>query len=185
MQSPRGLRPPCTPRPRGAAPLTDDLLARVEREVRLVPDPEIPVITIDDLGVIRDVERTGPGLRVTITPTYSGCPAMSAMEDAVVAVGRRAGVPVEVVTRLAPAWTTDWMSEQGRTALRRFGIAPPTGERAHATGPVGLTLHRRVVVCPHCGSEDTEEVARFGSTACKALRRCRSCREPFDEFKTI
>lgn len=169
----------------GADALPDDLLERVEREVRQVPDPEIPVITIDDLGVIRDVERTGDGLRVTITPTYSGCPAMRAMEDAVVAVGRRAGVPVEVVTRLAPAWTTEWMSERGRGSLLRFGIAPPTGERAHAQGPVGLTLQRRVVACPRCGSPDTEEVARFGSTACKALRRCLSCREPFDEFKTI
>lgn len=163
----------------------EDLLAGVERAVRAVPDPEIPVITIDDLGVIRAVERVGAGLRVTITPTYSGCPAMGAMADAVRAVGVRAGVPVEVVTQLAPAWTTDWMSEQGREALRRFGIAPPTGQRAHATGPVGLSLHRRVVACPSCGSEDTEELARFGSTACKALRRCLTCREPFDEFKTI
>lgn len=167
------------------ADVAGDLLARVEREVRQVPDPEIPVITIDDLGVVRDVERVGEGLRVTITPTYSGCPAMKAMEDAVLAVGRRAGVPLDVVTRLSPAWTTDWMSEQGRESLRRFGIAPPTGERAHSSGPVGLTLQRRVVTCPHCGSAETEEIARFGSTACKALRRCLSCREPFDEFKTI
>jgi ring-1,2-phenylacetyl-CoA epoxidase subunit PaaD len=169
----------------GAPTVPDEILDRVARELREVPDPEIPVITIDDLGVIRDVERAGAGLRVTITPTYSGCPAMRAMEDALLAVGRRAAVPVEVVTRLAPAWTTDWMSERGRESLRRFGIAPPTGEQAHASGPVGLTLHRRVVTCPHCGSPDTEEVARFGSTACKALRRCLSCREPFDEFKTI
>jgi ring-1,2-phenylacetyl-CoA epoxidase subunit PaaD len=168
-----------------ASAVPEELLGRVERELREVPDPEIPVITIDDLGVIRDVDRVDGGLRVTITPTYSGCPAMRAMEDALVAVGRRAGVPVEVVTRLAPAWTTDWMSERGRESLRRFGIAPPTGEQAHASGPVGLTLQRRVVTCPLCGSPDTEEVARFGSTACKALRRCRSCREPFDEFKTI
>lgn len=162
-----------------------DLLGRVERAVRAVPDPEIPVITIDDLGVIRDVERVGEGLRVTITPTYSGCPAMRAMEDAVVDVGRRAGVAVEVVTRLSPAWTTDWMSDQGRESLRRFGIAPPTGQRAHASGPVGLTLQARQVTCPLCGSPETEEIARFGSTACKALRRCLSCREPFDEFKTL
>jgi ring-1,2-phenylacetyl-CoA epoxidase subunit PaaD len=169
-------------------PGTDDLLAEVERRVRAVPDPEIPVITIDDLGVIRDVQRVEDGLRVTITPTYSGCPAMQAMADAVLEVGRRAGVPVEVVTRLAPAWTTDWMSEQGRESLRRFGIAPPTGERPHTSGSagaVGLTLQRRQVTCPLCGSPDTEELARFGSTACKALRRCLSCREPFDEFKSI
>ena len=165
---------------------------RVERAVREVPDPEIPVITIDDLGVIRETEwvdradgQSGRHLRVTITPTYSGCPAMHAMAEGVVEAGRRHGIPVEVVTQLSPAWTTDWMSEAGRDKLRRFGIAPPTGERAHTSGPVGLTLQQRVVACPQCGSDDTEEVARFGSTACKALRRCRSCREPFDEFKTI
>lgn len=164
-------------------------LAEVERAVRDVPDPEIPVLTIDDLGVIRDVERVDvggvPGLRVTITPTYSGCPAMEAMAAGVEQAGRAHGIPVEVVTRLAPAWTTDWMSASGRDKLRRFGIAPPTGERAHGSGPVPVGLSVRVVACPQCGSEDTEEVARFGSTACKALRRCRSCREPFDEFKTI
>lgn len=180
-------------------------LAQVEREIRAVPDPEIPVISIDDLGVIREVEVVpvssesgessgvgagaepgeGVGLRVTITPTYSGCPAMHAMEQAVLAVGRRHGVPVETVTRLSPPWTTDWMSERGREALRRFGIAPPTGAARHTLGPVPLGLQVRVVACPHCGSEDTEEIARFGSTACKALRRCRSCREPFDEFKPI
>lgn len=164
-------------------------LGEVEQAVRAVPDPEIPVITIDELGVIRDVEQAEvnghPGLRVTITPTYSGCPAMQAMADGVVEAGRRYGIPVEVVTRLSPAWTTDWMSESGRTKLRRFGIAPPTGERAHRSGPVAVGLQVRVVSCPHCGSDDTEEVARFGSTACKALRRCRACREPFDEFKTI
>lgn len=170
-----------------------DRVAEAERAVREVPDPEIPVITIDDLGVIREVERAEvegrPGLRVTITPTYSGCPAMQAMIDGVVRAGQRLDVPVEVVTRLSPAWTTDWMSEQGQVRLRRFGIAPPTGQRAHGEtggpGPVPVGLQLRVVVCPQCGSPDTEEVARFGSTACKALRRCLDCREPFDEFKTI
>lgn len=169
----------------GGGPVTDDLLQRAEEEIRAVPDPEIPVITIFQLGVIREIERVDGGLWVTITPTYSGCPAMKAMEDDVRAVGRRLGVPVEVVTRLSPAWTTDWMHEEGRENLRRFGIAPPTGERAHATGPVGLTLQKRQVTCPLCGAAETEEIARFGSTACKALRRCLSCREPFDEFKTI
>lgn len=170
-----------------------DPLQEAARALREVPDPEIPVITIDDLGVIREVEQAQvqgrPGLRVTITPTYSGCPAMQAMIDGLVEAGGRRDVPVQVVTRLSPPWTTDWMSEQGRSKLRRFGIAPPTGDRAHGTssspGPVPVGLQLRVVECPQCGSPNTEEVARFGSTACKALRRCVDCREPFDEFKTI
>lgn len=161
----------------------DTLLARVEAALKAVPDPEIPVITIHQLGVIRAIDRVGAGLRVTITPTYSGCPAMRVMEEDIRRVCDRAGVPVEVVTRLSPAWTTDWMSEEGREALRRFGIAPPTGEKAHGPVPVGLSV--RQVDCPLCGSSQTEEISRFGSTACKALRRCLSCREPFDEFKTI
>lgn len=169
------------PAPRAAR--TAELLDRVVAAMRQVPDPEIPVITIDQLGVIRDIEKTGDGVRVTITPTYSGCPAMRVMEQDLRRVGERAGVPVEVVTRLSPAWTTDWMSEDGRAALRRFGIAPPTGQKAHGPVPVGLSVRR--VTCPLCGSEDTEEISRFGSTACKALRRCRACREPFDEFKTL
>ena len=122
-------------------------LGQVERAIRAIPDPEIPVITIDDLGVIREVERVGEGLRVTLAPTYSGCPAMQAMADAVLATGRRAGVPVDVVTRLSPAWTTDWMSQEGREALRRFGIAPPTGERAHHTGPVSYTHLTLPTIC--------------------------------------
>jgi ring-1,2-phenylacetyl-CoA epoxidase subunit PaaD len=169
------------PAPRTAR--TAELLDEVAAAMRQVPDPEIPVITIDQLGVIRGIERAGDGLRVTITPTYSGCPAMRVMEQDLRRVGERAGVPVEVVTRLSPAWTTDWMSEDGRAALRRFGIAPPTGQKAHGPVPVGLSVRR--VTCPLCGSEDTEEISRFGSTACKALRRCRACREPFDEFKTL
>ncbi|WP_238335731.1 1,2-phenylacetyl-CoA epoxidase subunit PaaD [Serinicoccus kebangsaanensis] len=175
-----------TPAPHAAVDLDD-----AERAIRAVADPEIPVITIDDLGVIRAVEQADvdgqAGLRVTITPTYSGCPAMHAMVDGVREAAQRHGIPVDVVTQLSPAWTTAWMSEEGRAKLRRFGIAPPTGDRAHGgpPGPVPVGLQLRVVACPHCGSEDTEEVARFGSTACKALRRCRVCREPFDEFKTI
>jgi len=156
----------------------------VERAVRGILDPEIPVITIDDLGIVRDVELVGDDLvRVTITPTYSGCPAMEAIAQQIRLVAERHGRRAEVVTRLSPPWTTDWMSEEGREALRRFGIAPPTGTRP--AGPVTVSLSVRRVTCPHCGSEDTEELARFGSTACKALRRCRACREPFEEFKAI
>jgi ring-1,2-phenylacetyl-CoA epoxidase subunit PaaD len=147
----------------------------VAQAIAAVPDPEVPVVSIEDLGILRGVEVDEPARRVTvtITPTYSGCPAMQAYD-------------CTVQTRLSPAWTTDWMTEQGRERLRAFGIAPPgpAGEAAERR-PVGLSLQRRQVACPQCGSTDTEEIARFGSTACKALRRCRSCGEPFDEFKAI
>jgi ring-1,2-phenylacetyl-CoA epoxidase subunit PaaD len=151
-----------------------------------VKDPEIPVLTIEDLGVLRDVsvERTGDGERVvvTITPTYSGCPAMDEIRADIRTALEQAGWrEVEVQTVLSPAWTTDWMTEAGREALRAAGIAPP-GTRG--TGPVLVPLGRRPEVdCPQCGSGDTEELTRFGSTSCKAMWRCRSCREPFDHFR--
>ncbi len=146
-----------------------------------VTDPEIPVITIEDLGVLRDVRVDGRHVTVTITPTYSGCPAMDEIRSDVVSALAGAGWDdVEVRTTLSPAWTTDWMSEAGREKLRAYGIAPP--ER-RSTGPVAVTLGRRPV-CPQCGSADTEELTRFASTACKSLWRCVSCREPFDLFKT-
>jgi ring-1,2-phenylacetyl-CoA epoxidase subunit PaaD len=123
---------------------------------------------------------------VTITPTYSGCPAMEAIEHRIRHEAARHGYTCSVETRLSPAWTTDWMSERGRERLREFGIAPPEpGASARGDGPVAVSLQVRQVACPQCGSTDTEELARFGSTACKALRRCRTCREPFDEFKAI
>ena len=154
----------------------------LERAVGDVPDPEVPVVTIEDLGILRSVradEATGR-VRVTITPTYSGCPAMGVIERGIVHAAAECGWEAEVVTVLSPPWTTDWVSERGREAMRRFGIAPPGG-----AGPVTLTIGRREVACPQCGSVDTEELSRFGSTACKALRRCRSCREPFEEFKAL
>jgi ring-1,2-phenylacetyl-CoA epoxidase subunit PaaD len=160
----------------------------VESAVRAVPDPEIPVITIDDLGIVRGVEVDESARRVVvlITPTYSGCPAMEAIADHIGSVAASMGYAAHVDTVLSPPWTTDWISERGRTALREFGIAPPQAVRAgSAGGPVAVGLSVRQVACPRCGSVDTEEVARFGSTACKALRRCRSCREPFDEFKPL
>ncbi len=148
-----------------------------------VPDPEIPVVTIDDLGVLRDV-RVGNDGRITvdITPTYSGCPAMDAIRDDVVRRLDAAGFPnADVRLVLAPAWSTDQISEAGRRKLAAYGIAPPTG-RAAAVGPVPLTL---AVRCPQCGSDDTRELSRFGSTACKALWSCNACREPFDSFKVL
>lgn len=157
--------------------------AQIERLIRDIPDPEIPVISIDDLGIVRSIEVEGETVRVTITPTYSGCPAVQAITDQIDWTVRRHGLRAEVVTTLSPAWTTDWMSERGRESLRRFGIAPPTGTRP--AGPVRVGLSVRQVACPTCGSTDTEELSRFGSTACKALRRCLACREPFEEFKAI
>ena len=160
----------------------------VAEAISSIPDPEIPVISIADLGILRDVEidEEAHALVATITPTYSGCPAMEAIRDRIVWEAQERGYRAEVITRLSPAWTTDWITEQGRTALQDFGIAPP-GPAADATarGPVHVQLQRHVVTCPHCGSDDTTEIAHFGSTACKALRRCNACREPFDEFKAL
>jgi ring-1,2-phenylacetyl-CoA epoxidase subunit PaaD len=149
-----------------------------------VCDPEIPVLTIADLGVLRDVavdaSPSGERIIVTITPTYSGCPAMDAIRDDVVLALVHAGFEdVDVRTTLSPAWTTDWMTDAGKEKLAAYGIAPPTG-RTRVAGPIKLTL---AVKCPHCGSLDTREVSRFGSTSCKALHECRTCLEPFDRFK--
>jgi ring-1,2-phenylacetyl-CoA epoxidase subunit PaaD len=147
-----------------------------------VLDPEVPVLTIADLGVLRDVTLDGGTVTVTITPTYSGCPAMDVIREDVEAAVRAAGFDrVEVRTVLSPAWTTDWMSEAGRRALQEYGIAPPS-RRTTEHGPVLLTLSVR---CPQCGSTDTRETSRFGSTACKSLWVCSSCRESFDHFKAI
>jgi ring-1,2-phenylacetyl-CoA epoxidase subunit PaaD len=154
-------------------------VVEVRAVVGTVPDPELPVITIEDLGVLRDV-RIGPDGRVVveITPTYSGCPAMDVIRADVLARLTECGYQdAEVRLVLAPAWTTDWISAAGRAALREHGIAPP-----HPAGPVSLKLSVR---CPLCGSPDTREVSRFGSTACKSLWTCRSCLEPFDHVKAL
>ena len=160
----------------------------VAEAISRIPDPEIPVITIADLGILREVEVDEEARHVvaTITPTYSGCPAMEAITDRIRWEAGALGYTANIRSRLSPAWTTDWMTDEGRAALERFGIAPP-GKVADGggRGPVPVQLQRHVVVCPHCGSEDTTEIAHFGSTACKALRRCDVCREPFDEFKAI
>jgi len=148
---------------------------------RAVPDPEIPVLTLGDLGVIRDVRVAGDGaVEVDITPTYTGCPATEVIASDVRAALREAGADqVRVQIVLSPPWTTDWMSEAGRNKLRDFGIAPPGPA---AAGPVRLAFSVR---CPQCGSIDTREISRFGSTPCKSLWTCRSCAEPFDSFKAI
>lgn len=154
---------------------------RSAREVAgAVPDPEIPVLTIEDLGILRDVTVEDTGLvRVTITPTYSGCPAMDAIRADVTAALRAEGYDdVQVDLVLAPAWTTDWMSEEGRRKLEEYGVAPPAPRAPGEAVPLALTLR-----CPRCGSPDTRELSRFGSTACKSLWSCNACREPFDHFK--
>ena len=158
----------------------------VARAICDVPDPEVPVVTIEDLGILRhlEVDESSRHVLVTITPTYSGCPAMEALAQRGVHEAERAGYACDVQTRLSPAWTTDWISARGRDRLRDFGIAPPPGA-ASTCGTVALDLHLRQTTCPQCGSTDTEELSRFGSTACKALLRCRSCREPFEMFKAL
>ena len=156
-----------------------DLERRAWNAAAQVVDPEIPVLTIADLGVLRSVERIDGRVVVTITPTYSGCPAMQYIADRVEDALSATGAVGEVRTVLSPAWTTDWMTPAGREALRNYGIAPP------APGPAPVTFFRSVPVpCPRCGSTETTEIAPFGSTACKSLRRCEQCREPFDYFKT-
>ena len=155
--------------------------AELAREIAAsVLDPEVPVLTIADLGILRDVEVRGERVTVTITPTYSGCPAVDTIRDDLILALSAAGfAEVEVRLTLAPAWTTDWMSDEGKRKLEAFGIAPPSG-RAAVTGPIPVRLSIR---CPQCGSLDTREVSRFGSTSCKALYECRACLEPFDHFK--
>ncbi|WP_417562419.1 1,2-phenylacetyl-CoA epoxidase subunit PaaD [Microbacterium sp.] len=155
-------------------------VARAWAAASTVCDPELPVLSIADLGVLRDVRVAGGVVTVMITPTYSGCPMMDVMARDVATAVRRAGfAEVDVRTVLSPAWTTDWLSADGRRKLEEFGIAPPTGIRP--TEPVLGGLHVR---CPHCRSLNTREISRFGSTACKALYECRACGEPFDYFKT-
>lgn len=153
-----------------------------------VADPEIPVLTIEDLGILRDVVVDDDGnVEVTVTPTYFGCPAMDVIRDEVTRTLREHGYgEVRVRTVLAPAWTTDWLSAEGRAKLAAYGIAPP-GQPGRA-GPVLVQLTtgpREPVACPRCGSADTREVSRFGSTACMSHHTCRACLEPFDHFKTL
>jgi ring-1,2-phenylacetyl-CoA epoxidase subunit PaaD len=144
-----------------------------------VPDPELPFLTIADLGILRGWDVDGDRVRVRITPTYSGCPAMDVIREDVEKVLRESGfTQIDVETVLSPPWTTDWISEQGREALAEHGIAAPGSASTAVLVPLSLP-------CPRCGSHDTEELSRFGATACKALWRCRACREPFEHFKAF
>ena len=151
------------------------------------PDPELPMVTLADLGILRDVEERDGGVVVTITPTYSGCPAMREIAHDLRHRLQTAGyAEVRVEHRLAPAWTTDWITADGRAKLAAGGIAPPSAAPVR-TGPIPLTLApvRRAVACPRCGSGDTHETSVFSGTACKALYRCGSCAEPFEYVKEI
>jgi ring-1,2-phenylacetyl-CoA epoxidase subunit PaaD len=148
-----------------------------------VMDPEIPVVSVVDLGIVRDVRFDEAGLEVEITPTYSGCPATRMIEQSIAEALADAGYAgARVTTVLSPAWTTDWIGEDGRRKLRTFGIAPPVGS---AVSKRALFAEAPQVPCPRCGSKRTEMVSEFGSTACKALYRCTDCREPFDYFKCL
>jgi ring-1,2-phenylacetyl-CoA epoxidase subunit PaaD len=160
---------------------------RAAREIAAaVPDPELPMVTLADLGILRDVAAEDRQLVVTITPTYSGCPALREIaHDLRYRLAEAGFADVTVRTELAPAWSSDWITAEGRRKLRAAGIAPPGPA---PRGPVPLTLtatRREPVACPQCGSRDTTQTAAFGATACKALFRCESCREPFEHVKAI
>ncbi|MFI5941617.1 1,2-phenylacetyl-CoA epoxidase subunit PaaD [Streptomyces uncialis] len=197
-----GAASPAATDDRGQEPGTDTALeARLRRLAGSVLDPELPVITLAELGVLRAVRLRGPGrVEVDLTPTYTGCPAVEAMSLDIERVLHAHGIPdVTVRSVLAPAWTTDDITDEGRRKLREFGIAPPRTQRP--TSPVEIRLGPtraadpsaaapapaalEPVTCPVCGSADTELLSRFSSTACKALRRCLACREPFDHFKEL
>ena len=164
-------------------------VADVRRAAEQVPDPELPVLTLADLGVLRDVSVDGDGgAVVTITPTYSGCPALDEIRADLASRLHAAGCArVDVRLTLSPPWTTDWISADGRRKLAEYGIAPPRPIGPRPAGPVPLSLHPPAarVECPRCGSPRTTELSRFSATACKALRRCEDCREPFEHVKEI
>jgi ring-1,2-phenylacetyl-CoA epoxidase subunit PaaD len=151
-----------------------------------VLDPEVPALSLRDLGIVRDVIDHGAELEIVLTPTYSGCPATEVIERSVLDALQAEGLaPARATLRRAPAWTTDWISDAGRRKLREYGIAPPGPVMPDEGVPIRVFRRETAVACPHCGSLHTEKLSAFGSTACKALHRCLSCREPFEHFKPI
>lgn len=167
-----------------AAPTREEVFAILEA----VRDPEVPVLSVVELGVVRDVTFGADDTVVTITPTYSGCPALRVMEREVREALERAGLPgPRVVVSYTPAWTTDWIGPAAREKLRAYGIAPPGPRRHDDEGDVLVQLLRapEVVACPYCGSRETELRSEFGPTACKSIRFCRGCLQPFEQFKVI
>ena len=159
--------------------------AEVRDWLSRVPDPEIPVISLTDLGIIRDVAWDGDTLVVTVTPTYSGCPATAIIDLDIEKALRAKGIgKLRLKRRISPPWTTDWISAEGREKLKAYGIAPP-GRSDNDTELVQLMRARQAPPCPYCDSRDTEIRSEFGSTACKSVCWCRSCKQPFEEFKAI
>lgn len=154
---------------------------QIYRFLKEVPDPEVPVLNVLDLGIVRDVKFVEGKLKVTITPTYSGCPAMNVIEltirEKLISKGFQ---DVEIITILSPAWTTDWLTEEGKEKLLKYGIAPPVGTSANKSV---LFADEKIIPCPQCNSSNTVLVSEFGSTPCKSLYKCKSCLEPFDYFK--
>ena len=175
------------PGPRGVSSPNRELRERAYAVARRVTDPELPMLTLEDLGVLREV-AVGPSgsVTVTITPTYSGCPAMATMRDDLVRTLGESGLQATVRVSLSPAWSSDWITEAGRAALRAHGLSAP-GPAPRRAGPVPLALHprRREIDCPRCGSSHVELTSEFGATSCKALYRCTSCLEPFEHVKEI
>lgn len=170
----------------GPARTADDLVSAAHDVAASVTDPEMPMLTLEDLGILRGVREEGGQIVVTITPTYSGCPAMATMRDDLVHKLTDAGFTARVEVALSPAWSSDWITEHGRAALRDHGLSAP-GPAPRVVGPIPLVLSasRRSLTCPRCGSADVDLTSEFGATACKALYRCVSCLEPFEHVKEI
>lgn len=158
------------------------MISEIKSLLSMVTDPEIPVLTIEDMGIVRDIQVDGQNVEITITPTYSGCPAMDTISDDIKSTLKKAGFHPTVKSVLSPAWSSLWISDAGRKKMEAYGIAPPL----NATADKKALLHgERIVKCTHCGSTHTKMVSQFGSTACKALFQCQDCKEPFDYFKCI
>ena len=165
-----------------AAPRVD----RAWEVLGTVLDPEVPALSVRDLGIVRDVIDHGEELEVVLTPTYSGCPATEVIEQSVLGALQAEGLgPARATLRRAPAWTTDWITEDGKRKLREYGIAPPGPTVPEGGVPIRIVRRAPAIACPHCGSLHTEKLSAFGSTACKAMYRCLACREPFEYFKPI
>ena len=153
----------------------------------VVPDPEVPAVSVRELGIVRDVIEHADGIEIVLTPTYSGCPATELIESEVIKAIDAAGLgPARATTRRSPAWTTDWISAEGRRKMLAYGIVPPGKALADGAQPIRFFGRAApLLACPRCGSKNTEELSAFGSTACKSTWRCKACQEPFEHFKPI